>query len=110
MKVDAHAPNTLLIPLDHVLTRQPHVVIVGSGPAGVAVAEYLYNVFPEATVAILERGDVLTLTHVNNAFPDEEVRGPFINAHGTWPWKGYFEGLLPTSPRESRFSMASRAP
>ncbi len=85
-------PKSLLVPLNHLLTRRPNIMIVGSGPAGVAVAEYLYNVFPAATVAILERGDVLTLTHVNNVFPDEEVRGPFINAHGTWPWKGYFKG------------------
>ncbi|HYI13407.1 MAG TPA: GMC oxidoreductase [Thermoanaerobaculia bacterium] len=94
MKTDAS--HTLLLPLDRVLAGAPHVLIIGSGPAGVSVTEYLYNVFPEATIAILERGDVLTLTHVNNVFPDQEVRGPFIDAHGTWPWKGYFEnnGLM----------------
>lgn len=83
---------SLLTPLNQILARRPHVVIVGSGPAGVAVAEYLYNVFPDVTIAILERGDILTLTHVNNLFPDDEVRGAFIDAHGTWPWKGYFKG------------------
>lgn len=84
-------PKSLLIPLDHLLTCEPDVVIIGSGPAGVAFAEYAYNVFPEATIAILERGDVLTLTHVGNVFPDED-KGPFIETHGTWPWDGYFKG------------------
>ncbi len=84
-------PKSPLIPLDHLLTCKPDIVIIGSGPAGVAVAEYAYNVFPEATIAILERGDILTLTHVGNVFPDED-KGPFIQTHGTWPWGGYFEG------------------
>ena len=91
MNADVHSLNTLLIPLDHVLTRQPHVVIVGSGPAGVAVAEYFYNVFPEATIAILERGDLLTLTHVGNFLSDRD-KGTFVETHGTWPWGGYFNG------------------
>lgn len=85
------APKSFLIPLPHILASRPHFVIVGSGPAGVAVAEYAFNVFPEATIVILERGDILTMTHVSNIFPDED-KAPFINAHGTWPWDGYFKG------------------
>lgn len=78
------------VPLDQLIERRPDILIVGSGPAGVAVAEYLFNVFPDVTIGILERGDILTMTHVNNVLPDQ-LRGEFINAHGAWPWKGYFE-------------------
>lgn len=96
MKTDAPAPKTLLTPLDHLLTCHPHFVIVGSGPAGVAVAEYLYNVFPDATIAILERGDTLMLTHINNVFTDADRRQDFIFAHGKFEWGGYFKkgGLM----------------
>jgi len=88
MKANSKA---LLVPVDDVLNCEPDIVIIGSGPAGVAVAEYVFNVFPEARIVILERGDVLTMTHVSNVFPDED-KAAFINAHGTWPWDGYFKG------------------
>jgi choline dehydrogenase-like flavoprotein len=88
---DTDASRSLVVPLAHVSAHPPDVVIVGSGPAGVAVAEYLFNVFPNVTVAILERGGILTLTHVGNISSDKDSRGPFIDAYGDHPWKGYFE-------------------
>jgi choline dehydrogenase-like flavoprotein len=88
---DTDTSKALVTPLAHVSANPPHVVIVGSGPAGVAVAEYLYNVFPQASVAILERGDILTLTHIGNVSSDTDPRGPFIAAHGDHPWEGDFK-------------------
>jgi choline dehydrogenase-like flavoprotein len=83
--------KALVTPLTRVAAHPPDVVIVGSGPSGVAVAECLYNVFPDVTMAVLERGDILTLTHVGNISSDTDPRGRFIGAHGAHPYKGYFE-------------------
>ncbi len=71
------------------------VLIVGSGPAGVAVAERLYQKNPKVTIGILERGAILTLTHINNIFPNE-MRRPFIDRFKIKPWEGTFEngGML----------------
>lgn len=72
----------------------PDVLIVGSGPAGVAVAERLYE-RPEIRMAILERGGILTLTHINNVFPNRRRRD-FIEAFKESAWEGDFKdgGLL----------------
>jgi hypothetical protein len=84
-------PPSVFVPTDRLLNSKPDIVIIGSGPAGVAAAEYAYNVFAEAKIAMLERGDILMMTHVGNVFPDED-KGPFIETHGSWPWNGYFKG------------------
>jgi alkyl hydroperoxide reductase subunit AhpF len=88
---DFDAASALVVPVSQIAAHPPEVLIVGSGPAGVGVAEYLYNVFPKVTVAVLERGGILTLTHIGNMSSDKDPRGAFIAAHGEHPWKGYFE-------------------
>jgi len=71
------------------------VIIIGSGPAGVAVAERIYKKHPRATIGILERGSVLTLNHINNIFPNE-LRRAFIDRFKIKPWEGKFQegGML----------------
>src|ERR1039458_861524 len=103
--------NALTIRLDELSKRPLDVVIVGSGPAGVGVAEYLYNAFPQATVAILERGDILTLTHVNNVFPGADMRSEFIRVHGSHPWGSRAEegAMMIFAPKSSRTTIGGYA-
>jgi len=71
------------------------VIIVGSGPAGVAVAERLYKRHPTATIGILERGGVLTLSHILNILPNK-VRRSFMDRFKLKAWEGAFNegGML----------------
>ena len=55
-----------LVGLHTLHEQKPRVLIIGSGPSGVAVAEHLYNECPEATIGIVERGGLLITTHVSN--------------------------------------------
>jgi choline dehydrogenase-like flavoprotein len=70
------------------------VVIVGSGPAGVAVAEELYASAPDLKVAVIERGGILVLTHFNNLMANN-LRRRFIDTFGEHPWEGDLkDGIL----------------
>jgi len=93
--------------LEELKGRPLDVVIVGSGPASIAVADFLYTEYPDAdfTITILERGNILTTTHISNTEVNDPLRpqgrsfstrGKFIQAHETYPWKGHFEkhGML----------------
>src|SRR4051812_39526514 len=91
----------------HLENHSLQVLIVGSGPAGVAVAEYLYSQCDESiTIGILERGGVLATTHISNLLqndpirfrqyspfsasivPPLDMRAEFIKAHGQFLWDG----------------------
>jgi len=80
---------------EELISRRLDVIIIGSGPAGVAVAERLYQQHKTATIGILERGGVLTLSHINNIFPNE-LRRRFIDRFKINPWDGAFHqgGML----------------
>lgn len=64
------------------------VVIIGSGPAGVAVAERLYEDLPDVTIALIERGSTLLRRHfyANGASISERDR--FLTRYRVCPWKG----------------------
>ncbi|SRR5216684_1173300 len=79
--------SRLLASIDEVIKAEPDVVIIGSGPAGVAVAEHLYEEDSELKVAVIERGSILALTHFNNLFTLDK-RGPFIDRFCEHPWEG----------------------
>ena len=89
-------PNaTLLSSLDELANRPVDVLIVGSGPAGVATAEFLSRSRCDWTIGMVERGSLLTLTHINNIFPNS-VRRDFIDRFKINPWEGSFRdgGML----------------
>lgn len=74
------------------------VVVIGSGPAGVAVVERLYEERPNATIAMIERGSTLLRRHFysNGALIGERDR--FLARHQVCPWKGDLDeggALLP---------------
>ncbi|MCI0562299.1 MAG: GMC family oxidoreductase N-terminal domain-containing protein, partial [Nitrososphaera sp.] len=81
--------DKLYFSLSELEQLQPQVLIVGSGPAGTAVAEYLYEECEDITIGILERGEVLTISHIVNSIPPA-MRGPFIAAVEQFPWAGAF--------------------
>ncbi|MFE3721098.1 GMC oxidoreductase [Streptomyces cyaneofuscatus] len=68
--------------------RSFDVVIIGSGPAGVAVAERLYDERPDITIAVIERGSTLLRQHfyANGALISERDR--FLARHQVCPWMG----------------------
>jgi len=73
------------------------VLIVGSGPAGVATAERLYETSPDLRIAIVERGPVLLLSHFYDEVRDLDRRDEFLQRHKECPWEGDLErggGLL----------------
>jgi len=76
-------------------SRPLDVIVIGSGPTGVAVAERLYKQQRTASIGILERGGVLTLSHINNIFPNE-LRRRFIDRFKIKAWEGAFRegGML----------------
>jgi choline dehydrogenase-like flavoprotein len=86
------APDTLC-PIEELANTSLDVLIVGSGAAGVAVAERIFR--RKLAIAVVERGSILTLTHVNNIFPNEERRR-FIERFKINPWEGSFQngGML----------------
>ncbi len=95
-----------LVSLDDLAKKDLDVLIVGSGPAGTAVAEYLY-LESDKTIGVLERGPLLVTTHVNNILRDgvanpaagtskQRARAAFISALEVCLWQGDFNpgGIL----------------
>jgi choline dehydrogenase-like flavoprotein len=96
--------------LEELRQQQLDCLIVGSGPAGTAVAEHLYTEGKNLRIGILERGPVLTTSHISNVLrPREEAgglmeptllrdqaRGAFITRHQEKPWTGAFgeDGIM----------------
>src|SRR5437016_575071 len=95
--------------LEDVQRARPKILIVGSGPAAVAMAECLYLRDDDSlTIGILERGGILALQHVNNflrgrptKFTDDppgltedstpvDRRRDFLTKHEKHPWRGDF--------------------
>src|SRR5205085_10699408 len=77
------------------------VLIIGSGPAAVAVVEQLLSSDSNMKIGALERGAILTSTHVSNMLregPGGRLSSPvnrrerFIQAHGCQLWEGDFKG------------------
>lgn len=64
------------------------VVIIGSGPAGVAIAERLYEKHPVATIAMIERGPLLLRRHYYNSGGSIFDRDRFFERHQLCPWDG----------------------
>jgi choline dehydrogenase-like flavoprotein len=88
------------------LRHQPlDCLIVGSGPAGTAVAEQLYTEGKHLRIGILERGPVLTTSHISNVLRSghevgglheptllrDQARAAFIGRHEDKPWTGAFK-------------------
>jgi len=89
------------------LRHQPlDCLIVGSGPAGTAVAEQLYTEGRHLRIGVLERGPVLTTSHISNVLRSsqshemnglheptllrDQARAAFIGRHEERPWTGAF--------------------
>lgn len=85
----------LISSIEELESQTLDVLIVGSGPAGVAVAERIHEKFLGLNVGIIERGAVLTLTHINNILDNKERRN-FIEKFKLHPWEGDFKegGML----------------
>jgi choline dehydrogenase-like flavoprotein len=94
----------LLYTLDQLTQAPPvDVLIIGSGPAGTSVAEYLYTMNDSLRIGVLERGPILATTHIGNFTEVEDPtrplipggagyrRGRFISAHEKFIWKGAFQ-------------------
>jgi choline dehydrogenase-like flavoprotein len=93
----------LLSTAEELAEVRPDILIIGSGPAGTAVAEYLYTEGSKLTVGVLERGPVITTTHIGNFTEVRDPtrpqvpgdfgfrRGRFISAHERFIWDGDFE-------------------
>lgn len=82
------APDfTLTSSLSQAAAADLDVIIVGSGPAGTAVAEHLFHTSPGLRIGVLERGGILTLTHFNNLLPNDRRR-QFLDRFGTHEWTG----------------------
>ena len=73
---------------DERASRHFDVVIIGSGPAGVAVAERLYRRSPTATIAVIERGPVLLRRHFYDMGGSINERNLFLARHQECPWDG----------------------
>ena len=90
--------------------QQLDCLIIGSGPAGTAVAEQLYTEGNNLRIGILERGPLLTTSHISNVLRPQmdvpglseptllrdQARGQFIARHEQKPWTGAFQddGML----------------
>lgn len=68
--------------------RHFDVVIIGSGPAGVAVAERLYERTPTATIAVIERGPLLLQRHFYDTGGSINERDQFLTHYRECPWEG----------------------
>jgi len=97
----------LVVPLDRLPKEHVDVAVVGTGAAGESVAEQLFDAYPDVTIVLLERGDILTTTHINNysiepyfnppsLHSQDEFRAKSIETFGQHPWEGAFkaEGIL----------------
>ena len=96
--------------LEELRSQQLDCLIIGSGPAGTAVAEQLYTEGKNLRIGILERGPLLTTSHISNVLrPRQDVaglneptllrdqaRGAFIARHQETPWTGAFadDGMM----------------
>lgn len=69
-------------------TIRADVVIVGSGPAGVAVAERLHERSPSKKTVLLERGSLLLDRHFYNSGETIQARDKFLLQHLECPWLG----------------------
>jgi choline dehydrogenase-like flavoprotein len=98
-------PTSPLLYTVEQLSQAPPVdiLIIGSGPAGTSVAEYLYTQSDSLRIGVLERGPILATTHIGNFTEVEDPtrplvpggagyrRGRFISAHEKFIWKGAFQ-------------------
>ncbi len=83
----------LLGSLDDLSKVELDVVVVGSGPAGVAVVEQIYE-RPKLRIGVIERGGILALEHFNNLLRND-LRRKFLDTYGEHPWEGDLkEGML----------------
>lgn len=64
------------------------VAIVGSGPAGVAVAEQLSREAPQLSIAMIERGPLVLRRHFYHDGGTLEDRDRFLDQHRVTPWLG----------------------
>lgn len=64
------------------------VVIIGSGPSGVALAERLYEERPGVTIAMIERGSVLLHRHFYENGGSIDDRDRFLTRHQVRLWEG----------------------
>lgn len=64
------------------------VAVVGSGPAGVAVAEQLARSAPGASIAVIERGPLLLRRHFYAGGGSVGDRDRFLAEHRLRPWLG----------------------
>ncbi len=87
--------SNFVCPIEELDVHNLDVLIIGSGPAGVAATERLYEKYPALKIGIIERGSILTLTHINNIFENKFRRG-FIEKFKMHPWEGDFKkgGML----------------
>jgi len=97
--------HDLTFSLDDLESRRLDVLVVGSGPAAVAVIEHLYEDAPDASIGVLERGGILSTTHINNVLAESpggrvksatNLRSGFMTDHEEFLWEGAFErsGML----------------
>ena len=82
-------PPPLMYSVDEVKQRECNVLIVGSGPAATAAAEQLYE-SSNATIVMVERGDLVTTTHLANVLSFKQRRS-FVDLYGQ-AWDGDYEG------------------
>jgi choline dehydrogenase-like flavoprotein len=64
------------------------VVVIGSGPAGVAVAERVYERDSAATIAVIERGPILLRQHFYDTGASVDQRDQFLWRHQECSWDG----------------------
>lgn len=91
--------NELTCTVEDLANAPLDVLVVGSGPAAVAVAEHLYDDAPDARIGLIERGGILATTHINNVLGEApggrvdsptNLRAAFISDHERFLWKGAF--------------------
>lgn len=79
-------------------TLHTDVAIIGSGPAGVAVAERLAGQNPDAAVTVIERGPLLLRAHFYDGGGSIRERDEFVALNKRTPWLGSLAeggGLVP---------------
>jgi ribulose 1,5-bisphosphate synthetase/thiazole synthase len=76
-----------LLSLDDVNKIKFDVLVVGSGPAGVAVVEQIYTGWPDLKVGVIERGGIILFQHFNNVLSNNRRR-KFLETYREKPWAG----------------------